>query len=74
MGTADNGPPLPIPQTADRRDNADEGATMAKATETRSATSAKTATKRTRSAGETEKIRVALDERRRELQSEYHQA
>jgi len=71
VGTADPGPPPPIPQTADRRDNADKGATMAKATETRSATSAKTATKRSRSAAETEKIRVALDERRRDLQHEY---
>ena len=46
---------------------------MAKATETRSATSAKTATKRTRSAADTEKIRVALDERRQGLQHEYEQ-
>jgi DnaK suppressor protein len=46
---------------------------MAKATDTRSATTAKTATKRTRSAAETDKIRVALTERRDELQTEYHQ-
>lgn len=46
---------------------------MAKATETRSATGAKTATKRTRSAADMEKIRVALDERRHELQTEYEQ-
>ena len=46
---------------------------MAKATETRSATSAKTATKRTRSAAETQKIRVALEERRQDLQHEYEQ-
>lgn len=45
---------------------------MAKATETRSASTAKAATKRTRSAAETEKIRVALTERRDELQSEYN--
>jgi DnaK suppressor protein len=44
---------------------------MAKATETRSASTAKAATKRTRSAAETEKIRVALLERREELQTEY---
>jgi DnaK suppressor protein len=48
-----------------------EGATMAKATDTRSASTAKAATKRTRSAAETEKIRVALLERRDELQHEY---
>jgi DnaK suppressor protein len=46
---------------------------MAKATDTRSATTAKTATKRTRSAAETDKIRVALTERRDELQTEYTQ-
>lgn len=45
---------------------------MAKATETRTATTAKAATKRTRTAAETEKIRVALTERRDELQSEYN--
>jgi len=61
------------PKTADRRDNAAEGATMAKATDTRSASTAKAATKRTRSAAETEKIRVALFERRDELQTEYDQ-
>jgi DnaK suppressor protein len=44
---------------------------MAKATETRSASTAKAATKRSRSAAETEKIRVALTERRDELQAEY---
>ena len=44
---------------------------MAKATETRPATTAKAAAKRTRSAAETEKIRVALTERRDELQTEY---
>jgi DnaK suppressor protein len=44
---------------------------MAKATDTRSTTTAKAATKRTRSAAETEKIRVALGERREELQREY---
>jgi DnaK suppressor protein len=46
---------------------------MAKATETRTATTAKAATKRKRSAAETEKIRVALTERRDELQNEYDQ-
>jgi DnaK suppressor protein len=46
---------------------------MAKATDTKSATTAKTATKRTRSAAETKKIRAALEERRVELQSEYDQ-
>ena len=44
---------------------------MAKATDTRSASTAEAATKRTRSAAETEKIRVALVERRDELQNEY---
>ncbi len=44
---------------------------MAKATDTRSASAGKTAAKRTRSAAETEKIRVALVERRDELQQEY---
>ena len=46
---------------------------MAKATETRSASAAKAAPRKARTAAETEKIRVALDERRRELQSEYEQ-
>ena len=46
---------------------------MAKATETRSAATAKAATKRSRSAAETEKIRVALVERRDGLQTEYDQ-
>jgi DnaK suppressor protein len=46
---------------------------MAKATDTKSATTAKTATKRTRSAAETKKIRTALEERRVELQTEYDQ-
>jgi len=44
---------------------------MAKATNTSTATTAKAATKRTRTAAETEKIRVALVERRDELQREY---
>ena len=47
---------------------------MAKATDTRSASTAKAAAKRTRSAAETEKIRVALIERRDELQAEYDQS
>ena len=46
---------------------------MAKATETRSASTAKAASGRARSAAETEKIRVALVERRDELQAEYDQ-
>jgi DnaK suppressor protein len=46
---------------------------MAKATETRSAATAKAATKGTRSAAETDKIRLALTERRDGLQSEYDQ-
>ena len=46
---------------------------MAKATGTSSASTAKAATARTRSAAETEKIRVALTERRDELQAEYDQ-
>jgi DnaK suppressor protein len=46
---------------------------MAKATDTKSASTAKTATKRTRSAAETKKIRAALDERREQLQAEYDQ-
>jgi DnaK suppressor protein len=73
VSAADKRPPQPRPGTADRRGNAAEGATMAKATDTRSASTAKAATKRTRSAAETEKIRVALVERRDELQSEYDQ-
>ncbi|MET8153450.1 TraR/DksA family transcriptional regulator [Actinoplanes sp. NPDC049668] len=44
---------------------------MAKATETRSASAAKAAPRKARSAAETEKIRVALEERREELQAEY---
>jgi DnaK suppressor protein len=46
---------------------------MAKATDTKSASTAKTATKRTRSAAETKKIRTALEARRAELQTEYDQ-
>ena len=46
---------------------------MVKATDTRSASTAKAAAKGTRSAADTEKIRVALVERRDELQSEYDQ-
>jgi DnaK suppressor protein len=46
---------------------------MAKVTDTTSASTAKVATKRTRSAAETEKIRAALTERRDELQAEYDQ-
>jgi DnaK suppressor protein len=46
---------------------------MAKATDTKSASTAKSATKRTRSAAETKKIRAALDERRQDLQTEYDQ-
>jgi DnaK suppressor protein len=45
---------------------------MAKATDTRSASTAKAATKRSRSAAETETIRAALSERRDELQNEYN--
>jgi DnaK suppressor protein len=45
---------------------------MAKATDTRSASTAKVATG-TRSAADTEKIRVALVERRDQLQAEYDQ-
>jgi DnaK suppressor protein len=52
-----------------------EGATtMAKASHTRSVSTAKTPAKRARSAAETEKIRVALVERRDELQAEYDQS
>jgi DnaK suppressor protein len=47
---------------------------MAKATDTRSASTTKAAAKRTRSAAETEKIRQALVERRDELQTEYDQS
>lgn len=46
---------------------------MAKATDTKSASTAKTTTKRTRSAAETKKIQLALVERRDELQTEYDQ-
>jgi DnaK suppressor protein len=44
---------------------------MAKATDTRSASTAKAATKRTRTAAETKKIHEALLERRDELQGDY---
>jgi DnaK suppressor protein len=50
------------------------GATMAKATETRSASTAKAEARQGRSAAETEKIRVALEGRRVELQAEYDQS
>ncbi len=46
---------------------------MAKATQTKSASTAKTAERRTRSAAETKKIHDALVERRDELQAEYDQ-
>jgi len=46
---------------------------MAKATDTKSASTAKAATKRSRSAAETQKIETALVERRDELQAEYDQ-
>ena len=46
---------------------------MAKATDTKSATAAKTAERRSRSAAETKKIHDALVERRDELQAEYDQ-
>ncbi|MEV6490721.1 TraR/DksA family transcriptional regulator [Actinoplanes sp. NPDC051633] len=46
---------------------------MAKAADTKSASTAKTATKRSRSAAETKKIQAALEERRVELQTEYDQ-
>ncbi|MCA2212378.1 TraR/DksA family transcriptional regulator [Jidongwangia harbinensis] len=46
---------------------------MAKATDTKSASTAKAATKRSRSAAETQKIETALTERRDELQAEYDQ-
>jgi DnaK suppressor protein len=47
---------------------------MAKATDTRSASTTKAAATRTRSEAETEQIRTALVERRDELQSEYDQS
>jgi DnaK suppressor protein len=47
---------------------------MAKATDTRSASTTKAAAKRTRTVAETEKIRQALVERRDELQTEYDQS
>jgi DnaK suppressor protein len=46
---------------------------MAKAADTKSATTGKTATKRSHSAAETKKIKVALETRRDELQAEYDQ-
>ena len=46
---------------------------MVKATDTRSASTAKAEPAKARSAAETEKIRVALVERRDELQAEYDQ-
>jgi DnaK suppressor protein len=46
---------------------------MAKATDTKSAPTAKAATKRSRSAAEIKKIEAALVERRDELQAEYDQ-
>jgi DnaK suppressor protein len=51
-----------------------EGATMAKATGTRSASTTKAPATRSRSAAETEKIRVALTERRDGLQQEYDES
>jgi DnaK suppressor protein len=59
--------------TADRRVRAAEGATMAKATDTRSSSTAKAAARGTRSAAETATIQTALVERRDELQTEYDQ-
>jgi DnaK suppressor protein len=59
--------------TADRRGDAAQGATMVKATDTRSASTAKAAARGTRSAADTEKIRAALVERRDVLQAEYDQ-
>jgi DnaK suppressor protein len=47
---------------------------MAKATETRSGSTGKAATPRARSAAETDKIRVALEARRDELQAEYERS
>jgi DnaK suppressor protein len=59
-----------VPQTADRRaPRAAEGATMAKATGTRSATAAKTAEGKTAA----KRTRSALESRREELQAEYDQ-
>ena len=74
MGTADEGPELPVFKTADRRGNAAEGATMAKATDTRSASTSKAAAKRSRSDEETTEIRQALTVRRDDLQAEYDQS
>jgi DnaK suppressor protein len=79
-GTADHGAvpttarpkravPFRVPLTVDAADRG-RGSDMAKATDTRSASTAKATTK-ARSAAETEKIRVALTGRRDELQSEY---
>jgi DnaK suppressor protein len=71
VGAACRKPTDRVPQTADRRaPSAAEGATMAKATETKSAS---TATRKTRSAAETKKINDALVARRDELQAEYDQ-
>jgi DnaK suppressor protein len=47
---------------------------MVKATETRAASTGKAAPRKARSAAETEKIRLALEERRAELQAEYDQS
>jgi DnaK suppressor protein len=70
VGDGPIGPADRVSWTLTAAQDAAEGATMAKATDTRSASTTKAAAKR-RSATETEKIRVALTERRDELQREY---
>lgn len=62
----------PCPGAAVLRGSAAKGATMAKPADTRTA-GRKPATKSTRSAAETEKIRAALAARRDELRAEYDQ-
>src|SRR4051794_3311609 len=73
-GHGPTGPADRVSRTLIAAPDAAEGATMAKATDTRSASTTKAAAKRTRSAAETEKIRQALVERRDELQTEYDQS
>ena len=73
MGDGPIGPADRVSWTLTAAQDAAEGATMAKATDTRSASTTKAAAKR-RSAAETEKIRIALTERRDELQREYDES
>ncbi|MBX6358424.1 MAG: hypothetical protein IRZ05_21555, partial [Micromonosporaceae bacterium] len=68
-------PATPVEALETAAGTAAKGATMAKSAETKTAsrTTAKAAPKHTRSAAETEKIRAALADRRKELHIEYDQ-